>query len=58
MQIMPIVVLTLIFLILNGFLWWERPTPNVWLFGSLAIGGAWGAVFLRLVTSGGGEKDP
>lgn len=53
---MPIIIITVIFFILSGLLWYERPTPGLWLFGSLVLGGVWGAVFLRLITYGGGGK--
>jgi hypothetical protein len=47
---MPIIVWTLVILILTGVLWYERPNPHVWLFGSIALGVAWGAAFLLLIT--------
>jgi hypothetical protein len=56
MHIISIAILTLIFLVLNGFLWYVRPNANLWLFGSLCLGGIWGFVFLRLITSSGTEK--
>ena len=53
---MPIVILTLVFLILNGLLWYQRPNGNVWLFGSLFLGIVWGFVFLRLISSNSGRN--
>lgn len=47
---MEIGLLTAAFVILDGVLWYERPSPNIWLFGSLVLGGAWGVGFMRLIT--------
>lgn len=47
---MAIAVLTVIFFILDGILWYQRPNPNVWLFGSLFLGVLWGFGFMRLIT--------
>ena len=47
---MAVAVLTVIFLILEGALWYQRPSPNVWLFGSLFLGILWGFGFMRLIT--------
>jgi len=35
---MPIAVLTVMFLILDGALWYQRPGPNIWPLGSLVLG--------------------
>ena len=50
MQTAAITILTLIFLVLSGVLWYQRPNPHVWLFGSLFLGIVWGGVFLRLIS--------
>jgi uncharacterized membrane protein AbrB (regulator of aidB expression) len=50
---MPVLAITLAFLVLNGLLWHARPTPGFWLLGSLVLGGLWGLVFLRVITSRG-----
>jgi hypothetical protein len=50
-QAMPIIAVTLIFFVLSALLWYERPTSGLWLLGSLLLGGGWGIVFLRLITS-------
>lgn len=50
-QNMSIAAASLIFLVLSALLWYERPTPGLWLLGSLLLGGGWGIVFLRLITS-------
>ena len=52
MQAASIAILILIFFILNGVLWYQRPNPHVWLFGSIFIGVAWGGAFLHLITRG------
>jgi hypothetical protein len=44
-----------VFLILNGLLWYQRPNPHVWLFGSLFLGLGWGVLFMRLITRDGGK---
>lgn len=49
-QNVPIIVFTLIFLVLFGLLWYERPNPTIWLFGSIFLGAIWGGIFLRLIT--------
>jgi hypothetical protein len=46
----PIVAITLVFFFLSGSLWYMRPNPHVWLFGTLALGIGWGAAFMWLVT--------
>ena len=53
---MPIIILTLIFMGLNGVLWYQKPNPHLWLFGSLFLGVVWGVVFLRLITHEGGRE--
>jgi len=47
---MAVAVLTVMFLILDGALWYQHPSPNVWLFGSLFLGIVWGVGFMRLIT--------
>ena len=39
-----------VFLLLNGILWYERPDPNVWLLGAILLGISWSTVFLRLIS--------
>ena len=51
---MPVIMLTLAYLLLSGALWYVRPNPHVWLFGSLALWIGWGAVFLRLISKHNG----
>ncbi|MBI3703916.1 MAG: hypothetical protein HY244_08740 [Rhizobiales bacterium] len=51
MHIIPIAVVTLIFLVLTGWLWHFRPNQHLWLFGSISLGAAWGYVFFRLITA-------
>jgi len=53
---MPIVILTVTILILNGVLWYQRPNAHIWLFGPLFLGVVWGGVFLRLITRESGGK--
>ncbi|MGB2588268.1 MAG: hypothetical protein WBC72_19365, partial [Pseudolabrys sp.] len=53
-QGVPIIMLTLAYLLLSGALWYVRPNPHVWLFGSLALWIGWGYVFLRLITKHNG----
>ena len=53
---MPILVITLVFFLLSGALWYVRPNPHVWLFGSVALGIGWGAAFMWLITRRGGSK--
>ena len=48
---LPPAILTLIFLVLSGLLWSQRPSPTLWLLGSLALGVGWGVVFLRLIAN-------
>jgi hypothetical protein len=50
MQVIPIAILTLIFFVLSGVLWYQRPNPHVWLFGSLFLSVAWGGGFLHLIS--------
>ena len=50
MHMVPIAILTLIFFVLSGALWYQRPNPHVWLFGSLFLGVVWGGAFLHLIT--------
>jgi hypothetical protein len=50
---MPVLAITLAFLILNGLLWYARPTAGFWLIGSLVLGGIWGLVFLRIISRTG-----
>jgi hypothetical protein len=52
MQLVLIAILTLIFFVLTGVLWYQRPNPHVWLFGSLFLGVVWGGGFLHLITRG------
>ena len=52
---MRILALTLVYFLLTGALWYVRPNPQVWLFGSLALAIGWGAVFLRLITKHSGR---
>jgi hypothetical protein len=52
MQAASIAILILIFFILIGVLWYQRPNPHVWLFGSIVIGVVWGGAFLHLITRG------
>jgi hypothetical protein len=47
---MPIVLITLVFLILTGVLWYERPPGGIWFGGSLALATAWGTAFFWLIT--------
>ncbi|HZP70430.1 MAG TPA: hypothetical protein VFB29_10845 [Pseudolabrys sp.] len=47
---MDIAALTIVFLVLDALLWYQRPNPHLWLFGSLFLGGLWGAGFLWLIT--------
>ena len=47
---MAVAVLTVIFLILDGTLWYQRPSGGIWLAGSLVLGVAWGIGFMHLVT--------
>jgi hypothetical protein len=47
---MAIAVLTLVFFVFDGILWYQRPNPNVWLFGSLFLGIFWTFGFMRLIT--------
>ncbi len=49
---MPILAITLTFLILNGLLWYARPTAGFWLIGSLVLGAIWGLLFLRVISAG------
>lgn len=42
MYMVPIAILTLVFLVLTGVLWYQRPNPHVWLFGSVFLGVVWG----------------
>lgn len=49
MQVL-IVLLSLIFFVLSGLLWFQRPSPHLWLLGSLLLGGVWGYGFFRLIT--------
>jgi hypothetical protein len=46
---MPILAITLVFFLLSGPLWYVRPNPHVWLFGSAALGIGWGAAFMWLI---------
>jgi hypothetical protein len=41
---------TFVFFALTGLLWYLRPDPNTWLFGSLFLACLWGALFMRLIT--------
>lgn len=52
MQVIAIVILTLTYFILTGVLWYHRPNPHVWLFGSLFLSVVWGGVFQHLITRG------
>jgi uncharacterized membrane protein AbrB (regulator of aidB expression) len=47
---MAIAVLTAVFFILQGTLWYLRPNPDIWLLGSLFLGILWGFGFMRLIT--------
>jgi hypothetical protein len=49
-QVIAIAVLTLVFFVFDGILWYQRPNPNVWLFGSLFLGIFWAFGFMRLIT--------
>ncbi len=42
--------ITLLFALLTGLLWAERPSPGMWLLVSLALGIGWGAAFLWVIT--------
>jgi hypothetical protein len=48
-----LIVVSLVFFLLTGMLWYVRPNPHVWLFGSLILGIGWGAAFMRLITRPG-----
>ena len=50
MHAFAIITVTVLFMILTGSLWYSRPNPHVWLFGSLALGCGWGYAFFRLIT--------
>ena len=52
MQLLPIIVLFVVFLVLNGLLWYARPPDIQWLAGSLALFVAYFVVFLWLVVRG------
>jgi hypothetical protein len=45
-----IIVVTVSFGILSGSLWYYRPNPHIWLFGSVALGCGWSYAFFRLIT--------
>lgn len=47
---MAVAILTLAFLFADGILSYQRPSPGVWLFGSLFLGILWGFGFMRLIT--------
>lgn len=48
---MPAVLLSsVVFFALTGLLWYLRPGPNIWLFGSLFLACVWGVLFMRLIT--------
>ena len=51
----PILAITLIFFLLTGALWYVRPNPHFWLFGTLALGIGWGTAFMWLITGRGGK---
>ena len=51
----PILAITLVFFLLSGALWYVRPNPHVWLFGSVALGIGWGTAFMWLITKRGGK---
>ena len=53
---MPILAITIVFLVLNGLLWYARPSGGVWLLSSIVLGVVWGALFLRLITNETGRK--
>ena len=55
-SVMLIVAITLAFFVLNGLLWYARPSGGVWLLASVVLGVIWGAIFLRLITSETGRK--
>lgn len=55
---MPILVITLVFFLLSGTLWYLRPNPHVWLLGSVGLGVGWGTAFMWLVTRQGGKTSP
>lgn len=52
---MPILAITLVFFFLSGALWYVRPNPHVWLFGSIVLGIGWGAAFMWLISRQGGK---
>ena len=42
--------LTAAFFGLTGLLWYHRPDPDIWLFGSLVLFSVWGVLFMQLIT--------
>ena len=56
MHTVPLAMLTVAFLGLTGGLWYVRPNPHAWLFGSLFLGIAWAVVFMRLITRPGAGR--
>jgi hypothetical protein len=46
MPAVPILIVSLVFFLLSGVLWYVRPNPHVRLFGSLVLGIGWGRSFL------------
>jgi len=53
---MPVMAITIAFLILNGLLWYVRPNGTLWLVGAIVLGVIWGAIFMRLITKEAGRK--
>ena len=43
-------VATILWFFLNGLLWYAKPTGDIWLVGSLALGVVWFGGFLWYVT--------
>ncbi len=53
MHLLPVLAVSALFVLLNGGLWYVRPNPHVWLFGSISLGALWFFAFLRTITRNG-----